>query len=98
MTDQQKNQRITALSRCGGVCEVCGKPLGVHAQGAHKIANTEANRKKWGSWIIDSPLNIAMVCSLKCNDACNIGNDTGACLDLVIDIVKESALNFTKRV
>lgn len=26
MTDQQKNQRITALSRCGGVCEVCGKP------------------------------------------------------------------------
>lgn len=97
MTEAQREQRRYALAISGGVCEVCGKPLGVHAQGAHKIANTEANRKKWGSWIIDSPLNIAMVCSLKCNDACNIGNDPGACLDLVIDIVKESALNFTKR-
>lgn len=94
MTDQQKNQRITALSRCGGVCEVCGKPLGVHAQGAHKIANTEANRRKWGSWIIDSPLNIAMVCSLKCNDVCNIGNDPGSCLELVQKILRYEQKKF----
>jgi hypothetical protein len=97
MTDQQKNQRITALSRCGGVCEVCGKPLGVHAQGAHKIANTEANRRKWGSWIIDSPLNIAMVCSLKCNDVCNIGNDPGSCLELVQKILRYDQNKFTQR-
>src|SRR5574344_1662434 len=98
MTDSQREQRRTALAWSGGVCEVCGKPLGAYAQAAHRIANTEPNRRKWGAWIIDSPLNIAMVCSLKCNDACNIGNNPGACFDLVIDIVKESALNFTKSV
>ena len=43
MTYQQKNQRITALSRCGGVCEVCGKPLGPHAEAVtaqHGMAET----------------------------------------------------------
>lgn len=83
MTSVQKNQRETALACAGGVCEVCGKPLGAHAQGAHKIANTIANRKKWGSMIIDHPLNIVMVCSLFCNDACNIGNNPRNCLSLV---------------
>lgn len=73
MTDQQKEQRRYALAISGGVCEVCGAPLGARAQGAHRIADTQANRHKWGALIIDHPLNVAMVCSLKCNDACNIG-------------------------
>ncbi|WP_449190085.1 hypothetical protein [Treponema lecithinolyticum] len=74
MTEQQKQQRQYALTTSCGVCAVCGKSLNTaNAQGAHRIANTQANRKKWGSLIIDHPLNVAMVCSLKCNDACNIG-------------------------
>lgn len=40
MTDQQKNQRITALSRCGGVCEVCGKysPMREYGRSSHGMA------------------------------------------------------------
>ena len=43
MTDSQKEQRRTAFAWSGGKCEVCGKPLGPHAQAAHRIANTEPN-------------------------------------------------------
>lgn len=74
MTDAQKQQRQYALTTSCGVCAVCGKPLNTaNAQAAHRIANTQANRRKWGAFVIDHPLNVAMVCSLKCNDACNIG-------------------------
>lgn len=84
MNEAEKEQRLTALASCGGVCEVCGKPLTNSAwQGAHRIANTKSNRTKWGSWIIDHPLNIAIVCSLKCNHVCNIGYNPGECLRLV---------------
>lgn len=84
MTESQKEQRMRALAVSGGVCEVCGKTLTPSTwQGAHRIANTEANRKKWGSWIIDAPENIAIVCSLKCNQACNIGYNPGRCLEIV---------------
>lgn len=86
MTEAQEWQRRLALAKSGGVCEVCGGPL-KEAQGAHRIANTEPNRRKWGSWIIDHPLNIAMVCSLKCNHVCNIGYNPGACLELVQKIL-----------
>ena len=37
---------------------------------------------------IDHPLNIVIVCSLKCNQVCNIGYDEGACLRLVQRIVQ----------
>ncbi|MGP1459925.1 MAG: hypothetical protein ACTTKL_11585, partial [Treponema sp.] len=64
-------------------------------QGAHRIANTKANRARWGSFIIDSPLNIAAVCSLRCNDACNIGGNYGECLALAEKIInKERATRF----
>lgn len=94
MTGAEESQRRLALARSGGRCEVCGELLGGKAQGAHRIANTEANRRKWGAWIIDHPLNIAMVCSLKCNDSCNIGNNPGACLDLVGRILNRERLKF----
>lgn len=75
MTAAEQNQRVRALATCGGHCEVCGKPLtNSNWQGAHRIANTKANRQKYGDLVIDHWMNIAIVCSLKCNDACNIGN------------------------
>ena len=74
MSSIQSNQRAIAMATCGGRCAICGKPLNTaNAQAAHRIANTQANRRKWGALVIDHPLNVAMVCSLKCNDACNIG-------------------------
>ena len=94
MTEAEEEQRRMALAISGGRCEVCGEPLGNKAQGAHRIANTEANRRHWGSWIIDHPLNIAMVCSLKCNDACNIGNKPRDCLDLAAKILAREFWKF----
>jgi len=93
MTEAQEQQRRIALARSGGVCAVCGKPL-YEMQGAHKIANTQANRAKWGSWVIDHPLNIEIVCSLSCNQNCNIGNNPGACLRLVKQIVEREILKY----
>lgn len=85
MNQSQTEQRRTALYRSGGVCEVCGKVLTV-MQGAHRIANTKSNRAKFGSLVIDHHLNIAIVCSLKCNDACNIGYNPRKSLELALKI------------
>jgi hypothetical protein len=89
MTEAQIEQRRLQLAKSGGVCEVCGMTLTASTwQGAHRIANTQMNRAKWGSWIIDAPENIAIVCSLKCNQECNIGYDPGECLKIVEQVLK----------
>ena len=88
MTRAENRQRVEALTTCGGICEVCGKILTTRTwQGAHRIANTKANRAKWGNFIIDHPLNIAIVCSLGCNQVCNIGYKEGECLRLIKKII-----------
>lgn len=95
MTPAENRQRVVALTTCGGVCEVCGKTLTASTwQGAHRIANTKPNRAKWGDFIIDHPLNIAIVCSLKCNHVCNIGYNPGECLRLVKRIVEKELQKF----
>ncbi len=95
MNEAEKNQRLMALAKCGNVCEVCGKQLTLSTwQGAHRIANTKANRKKWGDFIIDHPENIAIVCSLKCNHVCNIGYNPGECLRLVQKIINQELKKF----
>lgn len=96
MNEAQTMQRKIALAKSGGVCEVCGRLLGEHAQGAHRIADTLSNRRKFGSFVIDSPLNISMVCSLRCNDSCNIGNSPRKCLELIKKIVEKSLDNNSK--
>ncbi len=97
MNENEEWQRRTALAMCGGVCEVCGRVLTPSTwQGAHRIANTKPNREHWGSWIIDHPMNIAIVCSLACNSNCNIGNRPGECLELVSKIVKKEMEKFEK--
>ena len=88
MTEEQKRQREAVYAVSGGVCEVCGRPLiDGQPQGAHRIANTKTNRYLWGERTIDHPLNMAMTCSLKCNQAVNIGMDEGKCWRLVKKIV-----------
>lgn len=73
-----KNQRTLLYNLQGGVCAVCGRYM-ERPQFAHAIANTKANRKKYGSKIIDSPFNGALVCSLACNDRVNIGFNPMEC-------------------
>lgn len=87
MTERQIEQRNIAYSMSGGVCAVCGKPLIEGApQYAHRIANTKTNRDKYGSFIIDNPMNGAYVCSLGCNQNMNIALNKGAVLCLIADI------------
>lgn len=96
MTEEQRIQRLSRLAVSGGVCEVCGASLTTsNWQGAHRIANTKANRTKWGSFVIDHPLNIAIVCSLACNHICNIGYNPGECLKLVKSIIDFELVKFT---
>ena len=89
MNDVQKEQREDALLRCYGKCPVCGKSIYEYStpQYAHRIADTKANRAKWSNWIIDHTLNGEYVCSLKCNDEMNIGNNPGKCLELIQRII-----------
>ena len=95
MNEAEKNQRLVALAKSGNVCEVCGKTLTSSTwQGAHRIANTKANRAKWGDFVIDHPENIAIVCSLACNHVCNIGYNPGACLRLVKKIIEKELKKF----
>lgn len=89
MNKEQKEQRIKALQRNGNLCPVCGKSIYEYGtpQYAHKIANTEGNRRKFGSFFIDHTLNGEMVCSLSCNQSLNIGFNKGKVLNLLSDIL-----------
>lgn len=74
---QQQRERIFEAQ--AGRCATCGR---IHRdsstmQLAHKVADTKANRKRWGKANIDHDWNKAMVCSemlggVSCNDAQNM--------------------------
>ena len=95
MTDAQKEQREKALARSCGVCAVCGKPLvSGQMQYAHAIGNTEVNRKKYGSFFIDSTYNGELVCSLGCNASVDLGKSKGKILDKLADILIKEIRDF----
>lgn len=95
MTESQTSQRLKAMGRSNGLCPVCGRPL---AQGqmqyAHKIGNTEVNRKKYGSFFIDSTYNGELVCSLGCNASLDVGKSKGKILDTLADILIKEMKDF----
>lgn len=95
MTTQQIEQRQKAYSRSYGVCAVCGKPLkDGQMQYAHAIGNTEVNRKKYGSFFIDSTYNGCLVCSLSCNASVDLGKSKGKTLDKLADILIKEIKDF----
>lgn len=97
MTDTQREQREKALARSYGFCAVCGKPLtSGQMQYAHKIGNTEVNRKKYGSFFIDSTYNGELVCSLACNATLDVGKSKGRQLEVLIDILTKEVFDFSK--
>ena len=95
MNSNQRDQREKALCRSNGICPVCGRPL---AQGqmqyAHKIGNTEVNRKKYGTFFIDSTYNGELVCSLGCNSSVDVGKSKGRILDTLADILLKEMKDF----
>ena len=95
MTEEQKEQRIKAQGISGGVCFICGKPLkDGQMQYAHRIGNTEVNRKKYGSFFIDSTYNGELVCSLGCNASVDVGKSKGKILDTLADILLKEMRDF----
>lgn len=88
MTDRQREQREIAYAKSGGLCEVCGKPLCYgQPQYAHRIGNTDVNRKKYGSFFIDSAENGRYTCSLECNAKVDVGKSEGNILNVLTDIL-----------
>ena len=88
MTEEQKEQRIKAQGRSGGVCYICGKPLkDGQMQYAHRIPQKEMYIKKYGSWVIDHTLNGELVCSLSCNQSVDVGSSYGNHLEVIADIL-----------
>ena len=61
------------------MCFVCHHKV---TQRAHIISNSKVNRKRYGSEIIDSPLNWLGACNLKHNALIDIGKN-----DLLIDLI-----------
>jgi hypothetical protein len=95
MTEKQRDQREKALCRSNGLCPVCKKPLSQgQMQYAHKIGNTEVNRKKYGSFFIDSTYNGELVCSLGCNASIDVGKSKGRILDTLADILIKEMKDF----
>ncbi len=68
--EEMIEKKLYLLNKTGWRCEVCGKRLTLdNAQLAHRIPQTKAYIKKYGKQIIHHELNLACVCSLRCNSA-----------------------------
>ena len=95
MTERQTEQREKAFERSGGVCAVCGKPLVEgQMQYAHAIGNIDSNRKKYGSFFIDSTYNGCLVCSLECNADVDIGKSPGQIMEKLVEILTNEIRDF----
>lgn len=93
MTAKQKfaanEQREALFTAAWWSCVVCLESLGPTAQLAHRVAKTVARLNTYGPVVMHHPLNLVPVCSLRCNDACNIGNrpvEAKALLDRIIRV------------
>jgi hypothetical protein len=53
-------------------CQACGRHI-IFCQLAHRIKKSKYNIKKYGKEIIHHPLNLKVVCSLRCNSKVDIG-------------------------
>lgn len=78
------DERRAIYLRDRGTCQACKRPVAFSDfELAHRIANTKANWRRWGSWVIDHPLNTCVAHRGRCNDACNIGGRPVECQALV---------------
>jgi hypothetical protein len=67
-------QRWDIYSRDHGRCQSCGELVPYDCfEVAHRIADTKANRKRWGDTVVDHIMNKATTHSGKCNSAQNCG-------------------------
>ena len=86
-----EEQRLELFRAVNWTCPVCGEPLAKQgtAQLAHRVPRRESMLMKWGSGVINSPLNMVPVDSLKCNALVSlgtVGNDYMALLERIVRI------------
>ena len=80
-------ERRAIYLRDRGLCQACMKSVAFSDfELAHRIANTKANRRRWGAEVIDHPLNKCIAHRGRCNDECNIGGRPASCAELVEQI------------
>lgn len=84
---QEKRLELFAAADWKSV--VSGEPLqsGV-PQLAHRVARTRGALDKWGSEVVDHPLNLVPVRNLRENDFVNIGFDRQQCHALMERIIR----------
>lgn len=90
MKDWEVEQIKTMFIRDAYRCRTCGKSVYLygHPQRAHRIANTRANRRKYGDYVIDHIDNWRSVCRTEpCNSKQNIGNNPILAQKLADDIL-----------
>jgi len=87
---EKAEEQVWIYTFYGWVCQNCGESVYKNGtpQLAHGIADTKANRSKYGSAVIDHPLNRKPTCSLYCNGKMNIGNNPGKCKELINQIME----------
>jgi hypothetical protein len=72
-----------------GICASCSEPINYSSfEIAHKIANTLANRKRYGDAVIDSRHNKAVTHRGSCNSRQNCGNNPGLCAEIVKKVME----------
>ena len=93
----EEQERMYLYNRQNGRCAICGKHVPYsQMQAAHHTADTKTNRFMYGNFFMSSPENFSLVCSLKCNDACNIGNNPGEVIKLLQKILTKEKRRYAK--
>jgi hypothetical protein len=87
MTQTQKDNYQKAYERDNWQCQIEGCPKRATQQG-HRIGNTVLNRKMYGDYIIDHPVNTVSVCDTKDHnrmvDVSSKTNESG-----VLEVIEE---------
>jgi len=90
-------ERVAIYARDHGRCQCgCNQPVAFDAfEMAHRIANTKANRRRWGDAVVDSPENKA-VALREHNSRINIGGRPIECAQLAARISATSSTRSTR--
>jgi hypothetical protein len=90
--------RVAIYNAQGGRCAECGKRLAFSSfQLAHRIPQRKWCIRKWGKTVIHHPLNMAAVCSLRCNAAIQINPDSQYAVDLAVYITERIIFEASRR-
>lgn len=70
-------------------CECFVRLPGRQPQIAHRIPNTKTMRSRYGDEVVSHPMNVAVTCSLECNNAIQLTNKPSEADELAEQIRRE---------